>query len=299
MTLERGTVLLVSYYFPPDSSPGALRMDAFARALSERGWRVIVLSTHSRGGRESDGAWTRPLPDSVRVVRTRSLDAYWWLRSRGREPGPGEAAGSAPAAGSGGPPVWRGALRRVRDAVLWPLRFPDKRAGWFWPLVFTAGRLIRNEKVDVVMCSTPPHSSQYALAFLRRFVQFRWVADFRDPWTAPRRHRASRLSQRVLRRMEGRVLSACDRILANTPGNRDELDRVFGDRVTGKITVVTNGFDDRQPVDAQPEYGDLGGADIVYVGEIYPEMLDLYMDAVDRLRSDGGVSPRSCTCMET
>jgi len=287
MTLERGTALLVSYYFPPDSSPGALRMSAFARDLSERGWRVIVLSTVARGGREADVAWEPPLPDSIRIVRTRAFDVYWWLRSRAGEPGTDVQAGGLKRTGKKVGRLWWRVVGRLATAILWPLRFPDKRAGWFWPLVFTAGRLIRSEKVDVVLCSTPPHSSQYALAFLRRFVEFRWVADFRDPWTAPRRQQASGVSQFVLRRMERRVLSACDQVLANTMGNRDELERVFGNRVRGKVTVVTNAFDERHPVDPHLEHDDLAAADIVYVGELYPGMLDLYIEAVHRMRSDG------------
>jgi glycosyltransferase involved in cell wall biosynthesis len=116
------------------------------------------------------------------------------------------------------------------------------------------------------------------------FLRFRWVADFRDPWTAPLREPKSRLSIWIQRRMERSVMNACDRVIANTPGNRAALLAAFPQIDPAKIEVITNGFDpidDSEPdsrPDGPPE------SDMVYFGELYPGMFDLYFGAIQEIR---------------
>jgi hypothetical protein len=59
------------------------------------------------------------------------------------------------------------------------------------------------------------------------FSRFVWVADFRDPWTAPLRQPKRRANLALQRSLERWVLDGCDGVIANTEGNRDRLLAAF------------------------------------------------------------------------
>ena len=171
-------------------------------------------------------------------------------------------------------------VKRVLYDVYQMTRFPDKQVGWYFPLVSTIKRLVAQESIDVVFSSSPPHSSQLAVLAARRKRRFKWVADFRDPWTAPSRRPKTRLSAFVQRRMEKAVLENCDVVIANTPGNKAALEKTFPALDPAKIKVVTNGFDPDHSVDRQELPPGALDCDLMYVGEIYAEMLDLLVNAL-------------------
>lgn len=281
---KKGTALFVSYYFPPDASPGSLRVGVFVRRLHEMGWCIRVITTRDPAGGRSV-ADESLFPRDIVVHETRSLDLYWRVhRAATRDTTDTRTSADAPVRRKSRP-MWRRALKRLLSGAYAMIRFPDKRAGWMSPLGLCAARVIRRDRVDVVFSSSPPHSSQLAIACVRRLARFRWVVDMRDPWTAPRRHGKSRMGRRLQRAMERWVLASCDAIVANTEGNRDALLAAFPRLDGGKIHVITNGYDDRQEVPASLPYDDLRDADIVYVGEVYEGMLDTFIAAVCIIRS--------------
>ncbi len=241
-------LLVVSYHYLPWITPGSLRVASMARHLAASGWEVTVL-TAAPGSRAADG---------VRVVST--------------------SRGSADTERS------RGYVRR-RLAGLWKdVAFPDVHVGWSLALAGALTRLLDHESFDAVLTSSPPHSSQCVVTAVRRRRRFVWVADYRDPWTAPSRYPRRRLSQSLHRALERRVLSAADLVLANTRGNRDALLASFPALAPGRVDVLTNGFDDSM-LDAPAETTS-ESADLTYVGEVYPGMMDLYVDVVARLAKD-------------
>lgn len=238
-------LLLISYHYLPQITPGSIRVASIAHALARSGWDVTVLTSGNASADTGD----------VRVISTK----------RGNTP-PGGPVG-----------------RRVR--ALWrDLAIPDAHVGWSMALARTLPSLLDREAFDVVLTSSPPHSSQLAVARVHRARRFRWVADYRDPWTAPMRNPRSALSIAIQRRMESYALRAADVVIANTEGNRRVLGLHFPGTVVDKVVVVPNGFDDAMlEAAAEPERD---RCDFTYVGEIYLGMMDAYLDAVARLRRE-------------
>jgi hypothetical protein len=235
-------LLLVSYHYLPRNTPGSLRAASIARHLAASGWEVTVLTA----------AGNPPDHDGIRVVSTARRTAR-------------DAARAGPLS------------RRIRG--LWKgVAFPDVHVGWSLTIARELTRLLDRESFDAVLSTSPPHSSQAAVGAVRRARRFRWVADYRDPWTAPSRHPRNPVSFAAHRALERRVLLAADLVIANTPGNREALLRAFPSLPPERVEVVTNGFDDSMldpPAQTSSE-----SADLTYVGEVYPRMLDLYLDAV-------------------
>jgi glycosyltransferase involved in cell wall biosynthesis len=255
-------LLIVSYHYLPFATPGSRRVDSVARRLAERGWKVTILTAAA----PRDAAPEAPHP--VEVIRTARVPV-----AAVRGTGPAIAA----------PP--RGRLGRA-------LSFPDKYAGWLPSLLRGLAELLSTRSFDVVFTSSPPHSSQFAVALARARRRFRWVAEFRDPWMFPRRRPLNRASAWAQERMERYVLMSCDRVIANTDGNRTALLAAMPRLAPGKVVVVPNGFDAVDFTGPAPPRSD---ADLTYVGEIYPGMLAMYADVLSTLRER---SPGSVPVLE-
>ncbi len=243
MKREQPHVVVVSYHALPDVTPGSLRVAWMTSRLAERGWDVTLLTS---------GPATATA-DGVRVVSTRTTGAS--------------------------PPPRPGRLRRLWNEVA----IPDRYVGWSFVLARRLAPILDDGRVDVVLSTSPPHSTHLALAWLRRRRAFRWVADFRDPWTAPSRYPRSPVVARLNRRMESQVLMACDGIIANTEGNRGALLGAFPSLARERIHVIPNAFDDAMLAGRGGGVAD--PADITYIGEVYPGMMDRLVDTLRILRA--------------
>lgn len=285
--LKKGNVLFVSYHFPPSVSPGSLRVTTFVRYLAAKGWGVSVVSAkHSATGAADPSSLGR-VPENVRVERTGSIELYHKIHEA---VSPGNR--TAPPTRKRAPSLLKRILKFPFMAFYQLTRFPDKQVGWFLPLVLRLHRVLNEDNIDVVVSSSPPHSSQLATLLVRRMRAFKWIVDFRDPWTQPSRHPKTRLSGLIQRRMEKSVLKRCDVIIANTPGNKAALETAFPSISAGKICVVTNGYD-VAPGEADHPPQEDSDCDIVYVGEVYTEMLDLFVEALCIIKNnDARALPR-------
>jgi hypothetical protein len=256
-------------------------------------WRISVLTTSNLAVGRSDASSLDRIPDGVEIHRTRSVELYQTIHKAASQGG--EIAEERDSASEEGGDTRK--KKRMspyvlfKKAVKWIIypfyqltRFPDKQVGWLVPLLRNGRRLIRAGGIDVVVSSSPPHSSQWGMYLLRKARKFKWIVDFRDPWTAPVRHARNPVSVLLQSRMERRVLRRCDRIVVNTPGNRRAMLAAFPDIEPSKVEVVTNGYDAEHGCDDALESSDYVDCDMVYVGEIYKGMLDTFLDALVRLR---------------
>jgi glycosyltransferase involved in cell wall biosynthesis len=246
----RPRLLLVSYHALPSVTPGSLRVSWMASQLAGRGWDVTVLTA-------------TPNPAGVEGARVVSTAA------RGARPEPVTASSPGYARA-----LWN------NHAI------PDRFVLWSGALREEVNRLLEGGGADVVLSTSPPHSSQLALARLRSRRKFRWVADFRDPWTAPLRRPRGVLSRMLQRRMERRVLSACDAVIANTEGNRTALRAAFPQIPRAKFHVVPNAYDDA--VFNAGDEAPVERADVTYVGELYLGMVDRLVPALRHLQERSG-----------
>jgi glycosyltransferase involved in cell wall biosynthesis len=289
-------LLVVSYHYPPINSAGVSRIIGFIKYLHERDWDISVISIDKSTRERSHASMLERVPAGVDVTRSRLFELDGLVKRY--------RSSMAKPASSGAGVGTTARLARVTErikswlkiaprAVYGILTFPDKSASWVLPLFFAAGRVIRRQGHFLVLSSSPPHSSQLALGMLKVFGRFTWVADFRDGWTAPNYCAfPNRLHEFVSRRLETFVLKRCDHIIANTNGNRRELLKNFDFVNDDKITVVTNAFDAELPV-ANVELSDEDlDCDLMYLGEVYAEVVDRLISSLAGVKKAGGRMPR-------
>lgn len=229
-------VLIICFYFPPAGGGGVQRPLKLARYLPDMGIETHVLAP-------TDPRWIHrdvelPVPEQAHVHRA----PYWG--PRGRLPAE-ELYGL-----TGLDRLWHRALLTPRRLIL-----PDENAPWLAAVLPAALRIIRREKIDVVLTTSPPSSVQMLGPTLKRLTGVRWIADLRDSIVAkPDRNferaivRAKELTHR---RVARRIARRADAIVCVTPTIAEEM-RALGAR--GEIAMIPNGadLDDFSGVDYAP-----------------------------------------------
>lgn len=136
---------------------------------------------------------------------------------------------------------------RLLNALSFPERcvyLPDYMVRWV-PLGVRLGRRLISEKgIRVVLTSSPPESTHLVGLALKRQCGVKWIADFRDLWTARTLlyRPATVLHDRWIRRLERTILENADHVIANTDENLQYYLKTFGINPR-KVTTIPNGFD--------------------------------------------------------
>jgi glycosyltransferase involved in cell wall biosynthesis len=196
-------LLLLTYHFPPSGASGAFRMLGLARHLPRFGWQPVVVAPATLPWEPVDEGLERQIPEDLPVVRV-PYPQGWFIK---------------------------------------PARRLSQFGIWLPPALAACRRLIRRERPDAVLTSSPPPEINLLGLWLKRWLALPWVADFRDPWvTQGKRLSPWAPSTWVATRLERAVIQAADRIVANTPFATTGLRSAFPD-CRNKITTVNNGFD--------------------------------------------------------
>ena len=142
---------------------------------------------------------------------------------------------------------------------------PDARRGWNAYALKKARQIIRDERIDAVITTGPPHSTHLIGRQLKKWYHLPWIADFRDPWTSvfynaifPR----TMATKRRDKKLEDSVLKEADVVTVVSKGMFDE----FSDR-SKSICTIYNGFDEADFIGKHPTRPEK--FIISYVGNLY------------------------------
>jgi glycosyltransferase involved in cell wall biosynthesis len=229
-------VLLVSFYFPPAGGAGVQRPLKFAGELARAGVDVHVLAPDDPRWLHRDEGLV--VPANVSVHRAR------YIGPRGRRPAE-ELHGL------------RGLRCLMRRLALTPRRLllPDENVTWVATAIPRALQLVRQEKIDIVITTSPPSSVHLVGAAVRCLTGVSWVADLRDSIVAKSDRRFERLTVRL--KEQGNVQVArlaarmADAIVTVTPTIAEEMWRL---NARGPIATIPNGcdFDDFEGLEYHP-----------------------------------------------
>ena len=274
-------ILVVAYYYPPDSAVGAIRPAKIVRALEARGHDVQVIA--AVGSNEGAG--------NANVHRVRPMrnprDVYNSLKPPAKRAVVEAAAASSEAWTA---PTRVPAWRRHLFSFLW---LPDDRQGFIWPAYRAARELARQKPFDVIYTSAPPASVQLVGLLFSKTTGVRWIAEFRDPWLdgVPKPwHVRSALSDAADRRLERACLKQADEVVTVTYTAAAKLDAKRSRLSRPATRVVLNGIDDIAPTAERKAAGPIRA---VHVGSLYhsrdPRPL---LTAIAELRRAGQLSAR-------
>lgn len=254
-------LLLVSYYFPPFNSVGAVRPGKLAAFLHARGHDVHVLS----GGDQPfpTGLALEVPADRVTAVAGWSVNApAEWLRG-GRDRVAREGFGATTGAAS--------ALGRLGRLYRTALHWPDGQVGWVGAALRAGRELLRRHRFDAIYVSSPPFSALRVGATLAREAGVPWVAEFRDLWTDNHAYHQPAWRRALERRWEASLLRSASALVTVSSPLVAQLAR-FG----LPVWEVRNGFD-AEDFEGLPRPQGFGSTllDVVFTGNIYEGHYDL------------------------
>ncbi|MBV8169479.1 MAG: glycosyltransferase family 4 protein [Alphaproteobacteria bacterium] len=261
-------VLIVSWYFPPGNTIGAVRVGKFAKFLHDRGRDFRVLTASDWGLPETlplevppqrviATPWTdiNELPPALQALRG-------WLK-RPRVGAPGTRAGGDGATRPRGRGV--GHLYRTLTNV------PDRQIGWLPHALAHAARRLDGWRPDIIYASAPPFTSLIVADRLAARYRCPWVIEFRDRWVDDPYYEKPPWRMAIETRWERRLVGRADAIVTvSQPWSNG-----FRVKYPGKaVATILNGFDPDDYARAPGEAPAEDGLSIVYTGAIYPGRRD-------------------------
>ena len=255
-------ILIITYYWPPCGGAGVQRWLKFTKYMPEYGWEPLVLTVDPSYAQYPavDESLKVDINPSLKVYRTKAMN-YFML---------GKSSRSKKQLSSGSVFDNNNIRNRLARFIRGNFFIPDPRKGWNRYAIGKASELIREEGINYVVTTSPPHSTQLiGLKLKSLFPGIKWICDLRDPWTDIYYYRKfySTLPARIYdRRLEKKVLQQADRV--TTVGKR--LAELFSSKLNNageKISVITNGYDEEDFASESTE-NNTGRTTITYVGSI-------------------------------
>lgn len=247
-------ILIVSFYFPPYNTIGAVRASKTARYLRELGHQVRVLSARDQPLQLS---LPGEIPDAE-VIRTRWLNVNRpvELLLGGRQ--------RVAARGYTAPSALGGLLRRAGRWYRAALNIPDGQIGWLPFAVRSGLRLAAAWRPDVILASAKPWTSLAVAHRLSKKCGVPWVAELRDLWTENLDDSCPAWRRAVDAWLERRWLRSATALVSISLPLAQRLAAKHGQ----PSEAILNGFDraDLSPGVVPPRGGPLR---IVYTGMIY------------------------------
>ncbi len=275
-------ILIVSWYFPPVNTIGALRVGKFARYLIEHGHDVGVVA----GSR-----WGHPETLPLGVSLERVVYADWFdvnalanrvrsLLTRGRRSPEGLAAApSPPPSSENSTPeaaqsrsIGRMLLSRASDIYFYLLNLPDSHIGWLPGANRGCRQISRNWRPDLIFGSGPPFTALLACRRLSTRLGVPWIAELRDRWADDPYGEVPSWRAALDQWLERRVLNTSAALVTVT----EPWAKFYREKYEKPVATIYNGYD---PLDFPLENahdGATGDPNLVigYTGGIYPGIRD-------------------------
>jgi glycosyltransferase involved in cell wall biosynthesis len=234
-------VLFITYYWPPAGGAGVQRTLKFVKHLPEFNIEPTVITVSEKEGAYPlfDETLQTEVPAGVRVFRTSTSEPFeYYKKLTGKKEIPyGGFANEKKT----------GLLQKFFKFLRGNLFIPDARVGWNKHALKQCAELLKTEKFDAVITSSPPHSTQLIGLELQKKFGLRWIADLRDPWTDIYYYKDlnhTYLAKKLDAKYEREVIEKADALLVTSTDTK----RVFLKKDvkinSEKIIVLPNGYDE-------------------------------------------------------
>jgi hypothetical protein len=253
-------VLIITYYWPPAGGIAVVRWVKFVKYLREYGWEPIIYTVSNGSYPLTDVSLEKDVPKNLLVIKRTIWEPHrlynFFLKNKNNE-------GLADIK-----PKHRASLvERISNWLRSNFFIPDARAFWIKPSIKFLAAYLKENPVEAIVSTGPPHSTHLIALGLKKRVGLPWLADFRDPWTTMDYYKELLLTQwadEKHHRLENEVLKAADRVTVVGRGMKNEFENKRG----RQVSVVSNGFDDDDfPENSKPVLDH--AFSIVHVGSFF------------------------------
>lgn len=227
-------LVVLTYYWPPSGGSGVQRWVYFTHYLKTLGWEPIVITVDpEQASYPQEDKSLQALTKDIRVIRTAT-----------REPIRGYARWFGKGSIPQGEVPQQHFFQRIAAFIRGNFFIPDARKGWI-PFAQKALRtILEKESIEWVISTGPPHSTHLTVESLRHTFNFRWLVDFRDPWSElfyNRQFYRLPFAVRKDRAYEQEILQHADAVLTTVGGELHQQLQVKAPKQ--RFFALPNGFD--------------------------------------------------------
>lgn len=177
-----------------------------------------------------DESLEKEVPEGLIVLKHKIFEPNQWLGNRNKKESGGFLKNKP------------GLLVRFMYYVRANFFVPDARKFWIKPSVQFLTHYLKEHPVDAIITTGPPHSMHLIGLALREKNLAKWIADFRDPWTAIDYFHQLPLTKAAKEKhfeLEKKVVTGADVVVV--VGN--SMKQGF-QGLNSNVQVITNGFDE-------------------------------------------------------
>lgn len=229
-------VLIITYYWPPSGGGGVQRWAKMCKYFKDFAWEPIVFIPENPEYPIIDHSFDEDVK-YVKVLKGKIIEPSRILRKFGAEKEAGLNSGFVSDKQS--------FTQQLAIAIRGNFFIPDARRLWISPSVKKISTWLKNNKVDAIISTGPPHSCHMIALKLKSKFNLPWISDFRDPWTNIDFYKDLHLSSfadKQHRKKEQAVLRGSDVVVGVGKTLSNELTELGAKR----SVVITNGYDSLQ-----------------------------------------------------
>ena len=266
MKPETKKLLIITYYWPPAGGPGVQRWLKFVKYLPEFNIQPIVYIPENPTYPIIDNGLESEVSNKAIILKNKIFEPYglasFFGKSKTKKISSGIISNQKK----------QSVLEKTLLWVRGNLFIPDARFLWVKPSVKYLKKYIVENNIDTIVTSGPPHSLHLIGLELKKNLNIKWLADFRDPWTTIGYHKALKLSSYANKKhkaLEKLVLTSADTIIVTSKTTKTEFEAI----TSKPIEIITNGYDqekiDKQPLDEKFTLAHIGS----FLSERNPRIL--------------------------
>jgi len=230
-------VLIITYYWPPSGGAGVQRWLKFAKYLPQYGWEPIIYTPENPDFAIEDQSLLKDISKDLQVIKKPIWEPYEIYKTLIGKKG---QKVNVSFAGQG---KKQNFIHKLALSLRGNLLIPDPRCFWINPSVKFLQDFVKNNSIDAIISTGPPHSMHIIGLKLHNKTNIPWIADFRDPWTNIDFYKElnlSLLADKIHHRQEKQVITKANKVVSVTPTWCREL----AEKAGKNVDLVHNGYDE-------------------------------------------------------
>lgn len=249
--MDPKSIVMIAYYFPPDSSAAVYRSLRFLKGLVGQGWRSSVICCEPYQYERYDPHLLTQIPSAVRIIRVSGRDPWrafqTWRGGRVESKLAGASPEESRQVVAGHYVPWRSKLREaVRKVEAWAYR-PDIAMPWIKPATQKSIALCKQDRPDIIWATIGPLTAGVVACRASEATGVPYVLDFRDPWGLdyyPEEIRRPSWARKMDNETISRLFRQARAVVFMFESIAEQYLRAFPGTLTWeKIHIIPNGFE--------------------------------------------------------
>ena len=231
--------LIITYYWPPAGGPGVQRWLKFVKYLPEFNIKPIIYIPENPNYPITDQSLINEIPEGITILKQPIKEPYKLAGLISKKDTNRISKGI----------IHRPKSQRFIEKVMLYIRgnffIPDARIRWVKPSVRYLSKYIKENNIETIITTGPPHSLHLIGMQLKQKTGVKWLADFRDPWTTIGYHKQLKLTKKSAakhKRLELEVLQNANEIITTSY----TTSKMFQDIANKEVNTITNGYDEQE-----------------------------------------------------